>query len=298
MHVGERQRRDEKRADERSRRAHVERAQSAIDGERQRDAYLPPRRIHQHVVPAAERDAAPYLQQRHRRRVLGRRIEIDGAVGGEPLVDTREGRDVAELEPDARLRRPLRPCVPRIEGPRCRLRCPAARNGRRAMRSAASMRSARRRASSGETTRVRNASPPARGSAPPPRRQTMIAHITVARGDRQRDRREAELDPCRREHAHPQRQQERAGQVAGAGQPCDFAGRGEVARRRLRRREHRDAQKPREQDREQPPKATSIYSTRNSAAPGSTSTASADTGSLPSKRSFLSSALYWAPRRW
>ena len=58
---------------------------------------------------------APDLQQRQRRRAIRRRIEIRGAVGGEPGIGVRERDDAAELVPDARLGRPLRPRVPRIE---------------------------------------------------------------------------------------------------------------------------------------------------------------------------------------
>ena len=79
----------------------------------ERDAAREPRHVHERVVPAAERERAPHLQQRHGGGVARGRVgEHLRRVGADPLRERHEGRHVAQLEPHARLGGPLHPRVP------------------------------------------------------------------------------------------------------------------------------------------------------------------------------------------
>ena len=115
VHVGERKRRREPRADRRCKRIETAHPQRAVHRDRERDAGEPPRQVHQRIVPATERQARPHLPQRHGGRIVRRGIEPQCAVRSEPRVGATERDHVSERIPDARLRCPLNPRVPWIE---------------------------------------------------------------------------------------------------------------------------------------------------------------------------------------
>ena len=94
------------------------RAHLPVEREAQRDAAREPRHVHEGVVPAAESERAPHLEQRHGGGIARCRVgEHLRRVGADPLRLRHEGRHVSQLEPDARLGGPLHPRVPREERP-------------------------------------------------------------------------------------------------------------------------------------------------------------------------------------
>ena len=89
VHVGERQRRDEQRADERASALRSERAQAAVDRERERDRRSATTASSSARRPSGRARQSPHLQQRHRRRIFGRRVEIDARRWRRTMVAAR-----------------------------------------------------------------------------------------------------------------------------------------------------------------------------------------------------------------
>ena len=228
MNVGKRQRRHEVRDDERRQRRHLECAHRAIDRERERDRELPPWPIHQRVVPSTERDRRPHLEQRQRRWELRSCVEIRAGRLQRAIGAARERGDAAELEPYARFRRPLGPGIPREK----RLPRHLEPEKHESQRDPQEQRSPCPPRGTGELGRREQAGQPATrmagGKSFASRRHPGTQRPPASRATERADRESAEFDPDLRQRAHPQRQHERADEIAGAGNP------GELARLRQR----------------------------------------------------------------
>ena len=190
-------------------------AQRAVDRAGQRDQQQQPRPVHRRIVPAAERNAAPDLQQRNRRRVVGRGIEIDAAGAREPLLGAHERGDVAQ----SRTRRgpwsPIAPTRPTDRAVARRYRRRAAGSAAQARRSSRSRPARCQRGSGGRSSE----SITVRTSTGRDASGTQRERDQRRSGDRERqpDRKPAKGDADDAQQAHPQRQQQRADAVTEPG---------------------------------------------------------------------------------
>ena len=204
------------------------RRSAAVHGDGQRHRHHPPRPVHQRVVPAAEREARPHLQQRHGRRVLrAPRRSTTRRRRRTSVRAARERHDAAELVPDARLGRPLDPRVPRIERPPRDFE----REQREAQRQPREQPPTRRRA---RRRRVRAARHAARGrrelaatTRRPSRRHASAASASAAASSGSAIAATPKGTPASDSTRIHSVSSERADEPAGAGEPRDLARRGQ-----------------------------------------------------------------------
>ena len=301
MRVQNRHRRDEPGHDERPLRRPTAPGEEAVQRGREGQRGDPPRQVDERIVPAPEEQRGPYLHERHGRRIVGRGVDVGGVPRLQPLGERNERHHRLQLEPHARLRAPLRPCVPRIQ------RAPEdlSQQQRVAQREPCHQRDPRRALPRGEVRAREIARDRAR------RKHSGVPRVAPrepGRGEhcnqhRQADRGDPEWYAGQRDRPHPERQQERAREPAAADGPCARRPcicprrRRRHRRRRRRRDEECRAERPHDEvaEEERYDVHAILQRMRNSAEPGSANFNSAETIWSPSQRSRPCAWSNWTP---